>query len=105
MEYTKELHENFESLLSITSDKTKLNGIEAGVIKTFLSEITRLQSLTQWIPVSERLPENDVPVLGCFAGKPAVDTCVVFEGEWWQVGHKINVTHWMPLPLPPEGVK
>lgn len=74
---------------------------------------------TMWIPVEERLPEELKPVL--FAVYPK-DTQlynkygkVVYlawreNGEWldWE-GERVSdvflVTHWMPLPEPPEATK
>jgi hypothetical protein len=74
----------------------------ASAFMEYVNEMKRrLQSEARWIPVSERLPEKDVPVLGTFAGKPAVDTCCFGEGKWWQLSHEILVTHWKPLPTPP----
>ena len=61
----------------------------------------------QWIPVTERLPEDEKKVL-----------CILEDGffcilEWkswdwlWNDGHNVyaekDVTHWMPLPQPPKG--
>ncbi|WP_227508929.1 DUF551 domain-containing protein [Klebsiella aerogenes] len=56
----------------------------------------------RWIPVSERMPENDVSVL-------------TFDGMYkrvhhtmyghWQCWEPEKITHWMPLPAAPQEVK
>ena len=69
----------------------------------------------KWIPVTERLPEpNAVDKYG-FAKGYLVKTdrhvmmhTARYTGEWWILWgyHKVitdNVTHWMPLPVPPKG--
>ncbi len=70
------------------------------------AEVEDAEEARRWIPVSERLPPNgEVDVLG-------------WDGERikvvrWQAGHwrseldeeiaaETYVTHWMPLPEPPE---
>ena len=70
----------------------------------------KAQAVPQWIPVSERLPNHD-------AGKwsdPVIalsDIGLVFRlsycGGWQRTGDFMStgsskVTHWMPLPAPPE---
>ena len=81
----------------------------------------------KWIPVSERLPENDgdylirkqlgkyhwYDVLG-FAKDGRKVNEYDFESEWENVWYSYdsewgyvtsdNVTHWMPLPEPPKEV-
>jgi len=71
-------------------------------------------SSDEWIDVNDRLPEGFVDVL--IHPKPEVsDECrhvgeyspnnggqfLVWIGEFGMM-RKINVTHWMPLPKPPE---
>lgn len=58
----------------------------------------------RWISCSERLPEEDVPVI-CYM---RIGEIVIMEygGDGWYSGitryNPRAVTHWMPLPEPPE---
>lgn len=68
----------------------------------FDAEMAR-ETAGRWIPVSERLPEDRVRVLG-FDGDRVFEA-ELFEGQWIWVSNKAHnwvVTHWMPLPEPPE---
>lgn len=75
----------------------------------------------RWIPVSERLPEQDawcviaIRVLGRYSGqRPASPGIEADLGKWqgnqWKtlsgpgktILHPSIVTHWMPLPEPPR---
>lgn len=58
--------------------------------------------MTNWVSVDARLPEEDVEVLG-----------VCDDGFFWVTSHHnsfftddhyefVEITHWMPLPEPPE---
>ena len=49
----------------------------------------------RWIPVEERLPEEGQVVLLYYGG----DTDPIAVGKYLGLG---GVTHWMPLPEPPE---
>lgn len=73
-----------------------------------ISPVVR-SNATGWIKVSERLPELDVPVLGIIPGVhyPAyvfrannADEYLVYYING--VKRCNTVTHWMPLPEPPE---
>lgn len=77
--------------------------------------IAELEAERRWIPVSERLPEDGVAVLVAFTENPKdIDILTAkyykhyagFGGldNWWNIEgwHTGNVTHWMPLPEPPE---
>ena len=94
--------DEYDKKCSMPEGKMLVLPFPAKEIRALVNEIDRLTKLHEWIPVTERLPEEDLPVLGTFAGKPAVDTCCYADGKWWQVGHEILVTHWQPLPLPPQ---
>nr|DAI88018.1 MAG TPA: Protein of unknown function (DUF551) [Caudoviricetes sp.] len=73
-------------------------------------EIERLKEQNRWIPVEERLPEEDTIVLLTVSG---LYSCITFsdaielgnlcsDGEWFIEGYPDwddpNVTAWMPLP-------
>lgn len=63
----------------------------------------------RWIPVTERLPVEAEKIL-CFlelSGGSMVETgYYMHDGGWYYTGieapHYGAVTHWMPLPEPPE---
>ena len=84
-------------------------------IAALQQEIEKLRGqVPRWIPVEERLPEYGVRVLAtdmyeeddCTGiwtreeDKDDADGCWHDEHDWW---HALDeVTHWMPLPEPPE---
>lgn len=58
-------------------------------------------TVKKWIPVSERLPEDDSPVL--VARKNGDVDTDMYINAWWKVGPvERNITHWMPLLEPPK---
>ena len=68
-----------------------------------------LREKQRWIPVTERLPERDVQVLGWYKDNPFSQyrpEVVAWNGNGWVFvyAHRYvtNVTHWMPLPKEPE---
>ena len=57
-----------------------------------------------WVPISERWPEDGQP---CFTYLPIINAISYHRflpelgsKESWKVN---GITHWMPLPEPPEG--
>ena len=80
-------------------------------------EIEKLRAqLPRWIPVEERLPElqswgASTVVLGLIKSENAPSSnklydltlCVYCDnGIWSMPGRYVTITHWMPLPEPPE---
>lgn len=58
----------------------------------------------RWIPVSERLPEENVTVLVVTKRNRKPVVAWMRLGLWCSRGvdFALSVTHWMPLPNPPE---
>lgn len=56
----------------------------------------------KWIPVSERMPENDVSVLTFDGMYKRVHHAMYGH---WQCWEPEKITHWMPLPAAPREVK
>ena len=60
----------------------------------------------KWIPVTERLPEQNTRVIGFMAWKGI--TAIEYQhGKWYSIDHLQSlpneaVTHWMPIPEPPK---
>nr|WP_306453077.1 DUF551 domain-containing protein [Klebsiella pneumoniae] len=54
-----------------------------------------------WIPVSERMPENDGAYL-CWDNRYVTTYAFIFGA--WQANQFVakNITHWMPLPAAPQ---
>lgn len=61
-----------------------------------------------WISVKERLPENKTMKLLVYDGKAINFGRYMHSTEWGPIfgisgwGLTYNITHWMPLPEPPE---
>lgn len=57
----------------------------------------------RWIPVSERMPENDGAYL-CWDNRYVTTYAFIFGA--WQANQFVakNITHWMPLPAAPQEV-
>ena len=81
----------------------------AEAIERLTAENTALREKQRWIPVTERMPERDVQVLGWYKDNPFSQyrpEVVAWNGNGWVFvyAHRYvtNVTHWMPLPKAPE---
>jgi hypothetical protein len=83
------------------------------IAKEFIAvdaELAALREQSRWIPVGERLPEKKVQLAGIEMVSCIVVTLggLVCEGMYvndhWEILGDIEVaiTHWRPLPAPPE---
>lgn len=80
-------------------------------IKKLQAENEQLKKQSQWISVKDKLPKNDdyvlitdshgFTVVGYFW--PFGSSMYRNKGTWYYGDHEQFVTHWMPLPTPPEG--
>ena len=74
-----------------------------------LQKAAKSQAVPQWVPVSERLPENEGTYF-CLGHNGTPFVCLFrttkYEGKIWlrSTGTKriYGITHWMPLPAAPE---
>ena len=79
-------------------------------IEHLYQRIEELEKERRWIPVSERLPDFLTPTLTVYRTKTGISAITLryrLDEYFWidEEGNKVpkkNVTHWMPLPLPPE---
>lgn len=72
----------------------------------------KLSTAGEWIPVSERLPEQRMRVLVAMRGgvvwggsyRPDTKKKFVLDGSdaFQRMNFLESITHWMPLPQPPE---
>ncbi len=74
-------------------------------------ELCRKLKKPKWIPVTERLPENDDFVIVAIKDEHGDSPYVYSDFGWyfdraecWIVDteQRTDITHWMPLPKPPE---
>ena len=71
-----------------------------------LGEIDKLREKVRWIPVGERFPEKWETILMC-DNNHRVEPGVYADPGWLSEGYQVTriITHWMPLPQPPEEVE
>ena len=106
-------------------ENNNYNGLPAAVVAECVKVIRALPEEDGWIPVTERMPEDDLPInshrkmIRCLVAtdKGTVKACVRqryekrIDGEWivcpweWNKDLFANPTHWMYLPEPPKEEK
>jgi len=71
-------------------------------LKNKNTRIAELEAERRWIPVREQMPTSGTQWVLLKNGKMDFDFTYIDGGryDWWRNGS--NVTHWMPLPEPPE---
>lgn len=93
------------------STLTQPVGIHFDAVIELMIAYAELVSWPQWIDVNERLPQNNLPVLTIYSYYDELTFAAVLiydyeVKEWFYYNINkqcmFNVTHWMPLPKPPE---
>ena len=108
IEQLKHDKENFEALLKEYRPSTIKERVES-IIKSHILAIQALEEKLNgsWIPVSERLPKQGIPVLvSDKQGNVCVRaiTCEIKGRKYWSQ-NKYDVLAWMPKPEPYKGVE
>lgn len=92
---------------SLAEELGRIKGLTQATVRgqQILSETINdvLGKMSEWIPVSERLPEDDETMLvTCRAknGNLSVNRAFFIDGCWIGSGPIAGVTAWMPLPEP-----
>jgi hypothetical protein len=64
-----------------------------------LTSVVRSNATTGWISVKDRLPDNLFVRCLVSMGNDRYIKIKEYDPSFWQ---SVNITHWMPLPEPPE---
>ena len=95
-----ELLDNFHRDLSPFAGNEKLFVVDDNVEQAeYLIE--HGVTVQEWISVDDRLPKNSDNVLVCH-NNGLVTTNAWLGSNWWLNNERNQITHWMPLPEPPE---
>lgn len=119
--------ENEEIALTVGKLRVELEAAEKRIAELEAEPVSQTYKLNElsgnypvtpdgWISCSERMP-NDKQYVWCWGKSYGWTECDTFEGyydwsrnKWWAVTDDMEepaskVTHWMPLPEPPQEVK
>ena len=105
-----------EKLVELISQIQYMGGLESRLAEHLLANGVRLESKQatsdenkRWIPVMQRLPDTQMEVLTYSECNGVRSACLLAaddETQMWYLCRtdklSIAVTHWMPLPEPPE---
>ena len=88
--------------------KSVVNESSKNEVQDFIDRVDSFPSAEVWIPVSGRLPEQYETVIGWdghFMGEVEHngEEFVWIDDDGWN--NIAEITHWMPMPEPPKGVK
>ncbi len=93
-----------EEKASAYAEKVAGNTVIRYVLKEAYKDGMTEALASQWVSVEDRLPEEDVRILGC--NKESVYLCTYDGEDFYNVmpDFKVRPTHWMPIPeLPTKG--
>lgn len=91
-----------EKLVELINDCRAMEGYGMDLVEKQVDHlIAHGVTVQEWIPVSERLPDDGEQVLACTKhGRAFSAHC---ERGRFRVSGSVTVTHWMPLPQEPKG--
>lgn len=69
-----------------------------------LSYIDEAPTIGGWISVEDRLPDKQ-PCEYLVVNANNVETAICLDNRWITPRRVIKITHWMPLPTPPEVIQ
>jgi hypothetical protein len=94
--FEEQYDEYYEGMKKLREENEKLK-----------EQLRELQQQTRWNPVSERLPENGKQVLiRVKSSAKGWNFLAYCRDGIWNISFgspKESITHWMPLPQPPQG--
>ena len=98
--------EDFVCKLCAECEWEENDGIATMIKKccNWFPECEQFKLRSRWIPVTERLPEDDRQVLACTRHGKAFSAHYDHKWKSWSVSHTVKITHWMPLPEMPKEV-
>ena len=93
-------NEKLREDMGVIGDQLTAAEHEMGALR---ADLAMLQAQLRWVPVGERLPDDEIDVLAVSEGS---DPFVAFmrKGKWYLDGRKVRVTAWMDLPAGPVEV-
>lgn len=98
--------DNLEYLREKSHTSNGSVGVSCAMMAQIAAELATLRSQTTepWIPVSERLPDNNIRNVLCYWNDRTVETFCSCCVEEWNTGHDTGnqITHWTELPEPPR---
>jgi hypothetical protein len=114
----EELHAECMKIFDALPDHEFLDDIDDAVLKlnkqaslaiTLQAECDRMKAQNRWIPVTERLP--DAGTMAIISGLKGFKSVALKSHDGWSDQiygqHYFDcdtfITHWRPLPQPPEG--
>lgn len=95
----------------LDTDIVKKDKVASELLEQVLYDIQHMPTLTplnEWISVEERLPEGHMQVLMWSARWKIAEAGSYYNKHFWvytEIGDGYiadNITHWMPLPEPPD---
>ena len=70
-------------------------------VTLLLDTLNLLKEQPQWISVEDRLPDKQ-PCEYLVVNANNVETAICLDNRWITPRRVTKITHWMPLPEPPE---